>query len=322
MSVSLLPEEGHEDCLHPSTPTITTSALPGQHQQQEQLLADAVEKLQRLNELESRKQGCSSHNDVHDSALGRVQDSEGDPTPTQHGTGSGHDTACLETVELRGEVARWSLVDGGGSEEEEEEEEGGVGDEGEFPPRRSCSGQCCGGGASERHEGSFCVACGRESIEGEDEGGELEEDFTPTPPRDDKPNGLVLAPPPLPPDAGLSGPSHPRHHLPHHQLRPPPWGTPLSAKSGHYNHLHPDVLHRQFSPNISLLPVPRIVCPDSASGSGSVGGASLASLAMLGNEYTLDENVYLADMIALKYLGLDSHNTGRDSGPGAPGMLA
>ena len=53
-----------------------------------------------------------------------------------------------------------------------------------------------------------------------------------------------------------------------------------------------------------MLPVPHILCPNH-SGSGVGGGDPLSLAAVLGgDDCTVDEKAYLADMIALKYLGL------------------
>lgn len=84
----------------------------------------------------------------------------------------------------------------------------------------------------------------------------------------------------------------------------PPYLTPLSTKNNRY-FLHPDVMHQQFSSEVSVLPVPHIMCPG-----GRAGSDALSYAAMLGEDCTVDENVFLADMIALKYLGLSERNHG------------
>lgn len=89
----------------------------------------------------------------------------------------------------------------------------------------------------------------------------------------------------------------------------PPYMTPLSAKNNRYL-LHPDVMHQHFPSEVSVLPVPHILCPSNTGGGGSGDAMSLA--AMLGDDCTVDENVFLADMIALKYLGLSRNHAGID----------
>ena len=76
--------------------------------------------------------------------------------------------------------------------------------------------------------------------------------------------------------------------------------------------LHPDVLQQQFTGDISMLPVPRIMYMSSSSDGGPYyrGAGGTTFLSQLGGaDYTVDENVQLADMIALKYLGKKSDVT-------------
>ena len=75
-------------------------------------------------------------------------------------------------------------------------------------------------------------------------------------------------------------------------------------------YLHPDVLQQQFRSEVSLLPVPRIVGPVPNSSSHSYEGSTLGTAlyprsywSTTGSDGTLDENMQLADMIAMKYLG-------------------
>ena len=65
--------------------------------------------------------------------------------------------------------------------------------------------------------------------------------------------------------------------------------------------LHPDVLQQRFTGDISMLPVPRIMF----SGGRAAGGTTYMSHLGAGGgaDFTLDENMQMADMIALKYLG-------------------
>ena len=79
---------------------------------------------------------------------------------------------------------------------------------------------------------------------------------------------------------------------------------------GDLPYLHPDVLQQQFSAEVSLLPVPRIVGPVPNSSSHGYDGSTLGTALhprgywnMAGSDSTLDENMQLADMIAVKYLG-------------------
>ena len=133
-------------------------------------------------------------------------------------------------------------------------------------------------------------------------GEDNDSDKTPTPPHETDSGGEMTTPP-----RNTAPPPHPHQHH-HNHLHPPPFVTPLSARTGHY-HLHPDVLHQQFSPDVSMLPVPHILCPSSSSSDGD----STTFGAMPENDYTLDENVHMADMIALKYLGMPS-TSGSHSG--------
>ena len=65
--------------------------------------------------------------------------------------------------------------------------------------------------------------------------------------------------------------------------------------------LHPDVLQQRFTGDISMLPVPRIMY---SGGSGRAGGTTtFVSQLGGGADFTMDENMQMADMIALKYLG-------------------
>lgn len=92
----------------------------------------------------------------------------------------------------------------------------------------------------------------------------------------------------------------------------PLYVTPLSAKNNHYL-LHPDVMmHRHCSSEISMLPVPHILCPNHNAGGGS--GNALPLATMLGEDCTVDEKAFLADMIALKYLGLSGGSSRTHAG--------
>ena len=66
--------------------------------------------------------------------------------------------------------------------------------------------------------------------------------------------------------------------------------------------LHPDVLQQKFAGDISMLPVPRIMY---SGGSGRARGTTATTFMshLGGTDFTLDENMQMADMIALKYLG-------------------
>ncbi len=141
-----------------------------------------------------------------------------------------------------------------------------------------------------------------------------QDDKTPTPPRGSKRSEYTgHAECPIDP---YMDKSEPVQHLNKKQV---PFMTPLSARNGGPSyHLHPDVLHQQYSPDISMLPVPRIVCPNS--------GDTILFTALMGNDVTVDENVYMADMITQKYLqGLDDNRnlTGRRSKKwDPPGLLS
>ena len=63
--------------------------------------------------------------------------------------------------------------------------------------------------------------------------------------------------------------------------------------------LHPDVLQQRLTGDISMLPVPRIMYGGS---SDRTGGTTFVSR-LGGADFTMDENMQMADMIALKYLG-------------------
>ncbi len=67
-------------------------------------------------------------------------------------------------------------------------------------------------------------------------------------------------------------------------------------------YLHPDVLQQHYSTEISLLPVPRIVGPVPNNNS-TLDTAAAYPRSMASSDTTLDENMQLADMIAMKYLG-------------------
>lgn len=91
--------------------------------------------------------------------------------------------------------------------------------------------------------------------------------------------------------------SNPYGHSPYSPL---PFSVPYSTRDGHVCcHLHPEVLHRQYCPDISMLPVPRIMCP--------VNGESVLFNGTMGSEYSMDEDLHLADTIDQKYLGLGVH---------------
>lgn len=66
--------------------------------------------------------------------------------------------------------------------------------------------------------------------------------------------------------------------------------------------LHPDVLQQRFTGDISMLPVPRIMY---SRGSSERAGGTTTFMSQLGGgaDFTMDENMQMADMIALKYLG-------------------
>ena len=66
--------------------------------------------------------------------------------------------------------------------------------------------------------------------------------------------------------------------------------------------LHPDVLQQRFAGDISMLPVPRIRFSGGSS-RRAAGGTTFMSHLGGGADFTLDENMQMADMIALKYLG-------------------
>ena len=73
-------------------------------------------------------------------------------------------------------------------------------------------------------------------------------------------------------------------------------------------YLHSDVLQQRYGNEISMLPVPRIVCPVLTDNSNSYSDTSLfpkRAQNMIGgsSDCTLDENMQLADMIAMKYVG-------------------
>lgn len=78
--------------------------------------------------------------------------------------------------------------------------------------------------------------------------------------------------------------------------------TPVLVLDQSLPPLHPDVLQQKFTGDISMLPVPRIMY----SGSSGRAGGTVATTFMShlgGADFTLDENMQMADMIALKYLG-------------------
>ena len=92
-----------------------------------------------------------------------------------------------------------------------------------------------------------------------------------------------------------------------HPYPQPPFLTPLSAKNGSMYHLHPDVLHQHYSPDITMLPIPHILCPDNMQD-------TMLLTAMMGNDYTLDENFHNAEMISRRYLGMSGSRNHSESG--------
>ncbi len=167
-----------------------------------------------------------------------------------------------------------------------------------FYSSQSYAGKIGSGSSSSNHQ--------RWRDEGKSAGSGGEDDSsdkTPTPPDDS--SAEVDTPPPntAPPPTNEAPPHRHNQHYPQ-----PPFVTPLSTRTGHHL-LHPDVLHQQFPHDISMLPVPHILCPSASGGSD---GDSLSFAAVLGSDYTLDENVHMADIIALKYLDM----------PGSPSAKA
>ncbi len=74
--------------------------------------------------------------------------------------------------------------------------------------------------------------------------------------------------------------------------------------------LHPDVLQQKFAGDISMLPVPRIMYSGGRAAGGTIGTTTTFMSHLYGGggggggaDFTLDENMQMADMIALKYLG-------------------
>lgn len=256
----------------------------------QQLLAEVVEKLQQLNELESRRS---------DSSLERNQASSFE---TSHLNCSLSESRLSDSVHsapgnLRNDPVRRQSFDGVRSRTGEGSRVKSdclpAVDKEVFASKRS-EGSLPNGGHRWRDEGKSDDDSGSDNFD--------DDNKTPTPPHDNKDDKVST--PPCPP--------------PHHvsQNLEPPSVTPPSAKHGDF-FLHPDVIHQQFSCDVSMLPVPRIVCPSSGSyGYDSGGMGDAVSFALLGSDYTLDENVHLADMIALKYLGMSGV---RSSGGGNPG---
>ena len=254
-------------------------------------MADVLEKLQRLNEQESRNNNTSSS----------PSDSSDHHTDSEQTRG--FTTAVPAPAELREKLARLDLAESCDRTEREVE------------PTRVCVVQQVSPDVSQV---SCTSARGErwreEGGRGSGEGGDSGEDKTLTPPtprnRISDDDVMQMTPP-------LNNTTPPLNHNQPHP--PPPWTTPLSTKNGNYllhpdvagqYLLHPDVLNRQFSPDISMLPVPRIMCPPTAGNSGwSLDTFVLGS----NNEYTIDENVYHADMITMKYLG-DVQGVGHGAG--------
>jgi hypothetical protein len=178
----------------------------------------------------------------------------------------------------------------------------------EFSCSQSISSSCSSGGDT-RLKSSQSNQWRRNKGSGGGSGGdedeyEEDEDKTPTPPPPPPHSRLNsrLTPPHLTTSLLPHSPSHAHHpNCDQPSYLQSPYVTPLSAKNNRYL-LHPDVMNQHFSSEISVLPVPHILCPTHTSGGG--GGGGIPSLAgMLGDDYTVDEKAYLADMIALKYLG-------------------
>lgn len=333
------------DHLHCPTPTITAESAE-QDQSCEAIMADVLEKLRRLNQQESRKQSASHSPGSTHSGSGSGTLPEGSPEGGHAHGWAGPRMAEVEVVcpapeELRDKLARLDLDQVGAEpaggkvgvgQEREEEEVVAVQQMQRSPRQLSMPVISPGGGDCEQRKEEE-----EEEEVGTRRGGMDGNVAMPThslSPRNiaeepeihvTQPRGL--APPPS--HTASSSTSAPYHHQP--PSSPPLWGTPLAARNGSYPlHpdiagkpylLHPDVLAQQFSPDISLLPVPRIVCP----GTGGSSGRSLeaASFGILGggsggsNEYTLDENVYHADMITLKYLGAENLRNLRHPRPSA-----
>lgn len=159
----------------------------------------------------------------------------------------------------------------------------------------SCSSQGSGG----QQDASNRSHQWRKGIAGGGSGGDEDEDDEDTPPAHSPQRRVHVTPPPF---QDLAGGRFNFHHL------QSPYVTPLSAKTNGY-HLHPDVMHQQFPCEVSMLPVPRIVY----SAGGGNAGDTVSFAPELGSDCTLDENVFLADMITLKYLGMagSSRNRGK-----------
>ena len=119
--------------------------------------------------------------------------------------------------------------------------------------------------------------------------------------------------PPLSTQLGHSGESQPHNESNSKHIQPVfkyPY-TPVPPLDQSLPPLHPDVLQQRFTGDISMLPVPRIVY---SGGSGRAGGTTTTFMSHLGGaDFTLDENMQMADMIALKYLGKKNElNTASD----------
>ena len=119
--------------------------------------------------------------------------------------------------------------------------------------------------------------------------------------------------PPLSTQISHSGESQPHNESNSEHTQPAfkyPY-TPVLPLDQSLPPLHPDVLQQRFTGDISMLPVPRIMY---SGGSGRAGGTTTTFMSHLGGaDFTLDENMQMADMIALKYLGKKNElNTASD----------
>lgn len=97
-------------------------------------------------------------------------------------------------------------------------------------------------------------------------------------------------------------------------LEPVSFDPPLPPLDHSLPPLHPDILQQKFIGDISMLPVPRIMYE------GGRGAGGITFMNQVGGaEFTMDENVQMADMIALKYLGRKNELTLTATGYDIPG---
>ena len=234
-----------------------TSVLSLRHHSTEDILAEALEKVRILEQLQTRRHSSTSAHTLPAKTAGSGGGFSSSCSSRGSGDCCGHVSTQNQTLTNRSNLWRKNKGSGGGS-----------------------------GGDEDEYE---------------------EDDPTPLPlPPHSRNSPLCATTPPF------HNPPLPQQ--PNYDQSNYPYVTPLSAKNNNHYLLHPDVMHQHFSPEISMLPVPHILCANHNAGGGGSGGDPLPLAAMLGDDCTVDEKAFLADMIALKYLGLSGGSSRTHAG--------